>query len=88
MVWDRDVRKPGGSKKNIVVHNKEALHTYGYGPSGSLVSSSQNKVISWILMFIDDVNNARRHIERNNLKDDREGLAGPMDGLIQRPLLI
>ena len=25
MVWDRDVRKPGESKKNIVVHNKEAL---------------------------------------------------------------
>ena len=39
-------------------------------------------------MFVDDVNNARRHGERNNLKDDGEGLAGPTDGLIQRPLLI
>ena len=39
-------------------------------------------------MFDDDVNNSRRHGERNNLKDDGEGLAGPMDGLIQRLLLI
>ena len=39
-------------------------------------------------MFVDDVNNARRHGERNNSKDDGEGLAGPTDGLIQRPLLI
>ena len=39
-------------------------------------------------MFIDHVNNARRHDERNNSKDDGEGLAGPTDGLIQRPLLI
>ena len=63
------------------------MRTYGYGPSGSLVSSSQNKVISGILMFVDDVNNARRHGERNNLKDDGEGLAGPTDGPIQRLLL-
>ena len=28
-------------------------------------------------MFVDDVNNARRHGERNNSKDDEEGLAGP-----------
>ena len=61
---------------------------YGYGPNGSLVSSSQNKVTSWILMFVDDVNNARRHGERNNSKDDGEGLASPTDGLIQHPLLI
>ena len=39
-------------------------------------------------MFVDHVDNARRHGERNNSKDDGEGLAGPMDGLIQRPLLI
>ena len=39
-------------------------------------------------MFVDDVNNARRHGERNNSKDDGEGLAGPTDGLIQCPLLI
>ena len=39
-------------------------------------------------MFADDVNNAWRHGERNNLKDNGEGLAGPMDGLIQHPLLI
>ena len=39
-------------------------------------------------MFIDDVNIARCHGERNNSKDNGEGLAGPMDGLIQRPLLI
>ena len=30
----------------------------------------------------------RRHSERNNSKDDGEGLAGLTDGLIQRPLLI
>ena len=39
-------------------------------------------------MFIEHVNNARRHGERNNSKDDEQGLAGPMDHLIQRPLLI
>ena len=39
-------------------------------------------------MFVDHVNNARRHDERNNSKDDGEGLTGPTDGLIQRPLLI
>ena len=39
-------------------------------------------------MFVDHVDNARCHGERNNLKDDGEGLTGPTDGLIQRPLLI
>ena len=39
-------------------------------------------------MFVDDVNNARRHGKRNNSKDNGEGLAGPTDGLIQLPLLI
>ena len=39
-------------------------------------------------MFVDHVDNARRHGELNNSKDDREGLVGPTDGLIQRPLLI
>ena len=39
-------------------------------------------------MFVDDVNNARSHDERNNSKDNGEGLVGPMDGLILRPLLI
>ena len=39
-------------------------------------------------MFVDDVNNARRHGEHNNSKDNGEGLAGPTDGLIQRLLLI
>ena len=39
-------------------------------------------------MFVDDVNNARRHGECNNSKDNGEGLAGPTDDLIQRPLLI
>ena len=39
-------------------------------------------------MFVDHVDNARRHGEHNNLKDDEEGLVGPTDGLIQRPLLI
>ena len=40
-------------------------------------------------MFVDHVDNARRrrHGERNNSKDDGEGLAGPTDGLIQHPLL-
>ena len=38
-------------------------------------------------MFVDDVNNARRHGERNNSKDNGEGLAGPTDGLIQRMLI-
>ena len=37
-------------------------------------------------MFVDDVNNARCHGERNNSKDNEEGLTGPTDGL--RPLLI
>ena len=39
-------------------------------------------------MFVDHVDNAQRHGERNNSKDDGEGLAGPTDGLIKRPLLI
>ena len=41
-------------------------------------------------MSVDHVDNVRwRHRgERNNSKDDGEGLAGPTDGLIQRPLLI
>ena len=39
-------------------------------------------------MFVDDVNNARRHGEHNNSKDNGEGLMGPRDGLIQHPLLI
>ena len=39
-------------------------------------------------MSVDDVNNARRHGERNNSKDNGEGLAGPTDGLIQHLLLI
>ena len=30
-------------------------------------------------MSVDDVNNARRHGERNNSKDNGEGLAGPME---------
>ena len=38
------------------------------------------------LFFVDHVDNARgrRCGERNNSKDDGEGLAGPTDGLIQR----
>ena len=39
-------------------------------------------------MFVDHVNNAQRHGERNDSKDNGEGLAGPTDGLIQRLLLI
>ena len=39
-------------------------------------------------MFVDNVDNARHHGERNNSKDNEEGLAGPTDGLIQCPLLI
>ena len=39
-------------------------------------------------MYVDDINNAQCHDERNNSKDDGDGLAGPTDGLIQRPLLI
>ena len=39
-------------------------------------------------MFVDDVNNARHHGKRNNTKDNEKGLAGPTDGVIQRPLLI
>ena len=55
-----------------------------------MLSSSPSKVISSFLMSVDHVDNARRrqHGERNNSKDDREGIAGPADGLIQRPLLI
>ena len=54
------------------------------------MSSTSSKVISSFLMSVDHVDNAkwRRHGERNNLKDNEEGLAGPTDGLIQRPLLI
>ena len=66
------------------------LRTCGYGPGGSPLSSSPSKVISSFLMYVDHVDNARRrcHGERNNSKDDEEGLAGPTDGLIERPLLI
>ena len=41
-------------------------------------------------MSVDHVDNARWrcHGERKNSKDDGEGLADPMDGLLQRPLLI
>ena len=39
-------------------------------------------------MFVDHVDNARRHSEHNNSNDDGEGLAGPIDGLIQRSVLI
>ena len=41
-------------------------------------------------MSVDHVDKARRrrHSERNNSKDDGEGLVGPTDGLIHRPLLI
>ena len=41
-------------------------------------------------MSVDHVDNKRRrrHGERNNSKDDGEGLTGPTDGLIQLPLLI
>ena len=60
------------------------LRTYGYGPSGSLLSSSPRTVISLFLSVVDHVDNARRwrHGERKNSKDDGEGLAGPTDGLI------
>ena len=63
---------------------------YGYGPGGSLLSSSPSIVISSFLMSVDHVDNARRrrHDERNNSKDDGKDPAGPTDGLIQRPLLI
>ena len=66
------------------------LRTCGYGPGGSPLSSSPSKVISSFLMSVDHVDNVRwRHRgERNNSKDNTEGLAGPMDGLIQRQLLI
>ena len=37
------------------------------------------------MLFVD---HARCHGERNNSKDDGEGLAGPTDGLIQRLLLV
>ena len=54
------------------------LRTCGYGPGGSPLSSSPSKVISSFLMSIDHADNARwrRHGERNNSKDDGEGLAG------------
>ena len=41
-------------------------------------------------MFVDYVDSARRrrHGEHNNSKDDGAGLRVPMDGLIERPLLI
>ena len=62
----------------------------GYGPGGSPLSSSPSKVISSFLMSVDHVDNVRRwrHGEHNNSQDDGEGLAGPTDGLILRPLLI
>ena len=66
------------------------MQTCGYGPGGSPLSSSPSEVTSSFVMYVDHVDNARwrRHGERNNSKDDEEGLAGPTDGLIQRPLLI
>ena len=66
------------------------MRTYGYGPSGSPLPSSPSNVLSSFLMSVDHVDNVRRrcHGERNNSKDDGEGLAGPTNGLIQRPLLI
>ena len=66
------------------------MRALGYGPGGSPLSSSPSKVISSFLLSIDHVDNMRRrrHGERNNSKDDGEGLVGPKDGLIQRPLLI
>ena len=66
------------------------MRACGYGPGESPLSSSPSKVIFSFLMSVDHVDNARRrcHGERNNSKDDEEGLAGPTDGLIQRPLLI
>src|SRR3954471_13126264 len=72
-----------------VVYNKEALAYVRYGPGGSPLSSSPIKVISCFLMFVTRIDNARRrrHGERNNSKDNGEGLAGPTDCLIQRPLL-
>ena len=80
------------AKKIIVLYIliRRHLRTCGYGPGGSPLSSSPSKFISSLLMSIDHVDNARRrrHGERNNSKDDGEGLAGPTDGLIQRPLLI
>ena len=71
MVWDRDVRKPGGSKKIIVLYtNKEAL---------AVILSKYSHLL--ILMSVDHVDNARcrRHGERNNSKDNGEGLAGPTE---------
>ena len=68
------------AKKIIVLYtNKEAL---------AVIFSKQSHLL--ILMSVDHVDNARRrcHSERNNSKDDGEGLAGPTNGLIQRPLLI
>ena len=79
-----------GKKLYFYILIRRHLHTCGYGPGGSPLSSSPSKVISSFLMFVDHVDNARRqhHGERSNSKDDGEGLAGPTDGLIQRPLLI
>ena len=39
-------------------------------------------------MFVDHVDGGWRHDERNNSKDDGEGLSGPTDGLIHCLLLI
>ena len=66
------------------------LRICGYGPGGSPLSSPLSKVISSFLMSVDHVDNTRRqrHSKRNNSKDDGEGIAGPTDSLIQRPLLI
>ena len=90
MVWDCDVRKPGGSKKLQLYIIRRHLRTCGYGPGGSPLSSSPSKVISSFLMSVDHVDNARwrRHGEHENSKEDEEGLAGPTNGLIQRMLLI
>ena len=78
------------AKKIIVVYNKEALAYVRLWPWWAPLSSSPSKVISSFLMSVDHVDNARRrhHGECNNSKDDREGLAGPTDGLIQCLLLI
>ena len=50
MVWDRDVRKPGGSKINYsfiyIYIIRRHLRTCGYGPGGSPLSSYPSKVIS------------------------------------------
>ena len=66
------------------------LLAYGHRPGGSRLSASPRTVLSRFLSFVQHVHNGRQrcHGERNNSRDDGEGLAGPMDGLIQRPLLI